>query len=476
MVAEDFQPAEFARAFQQFLHGFARLIPEEDGSAVRQRMTGHLGIDPAGLPSFSERFDPAEHQNLQLAFNKLVADRPWELIGLPGDARNYGGFSLATLASGRFGQGIDASSPEYVNLPIAAYRTLPCLLSGVYLAWHDDEPVVVLLMAGVDHGPRQGLSVEVLARDAETVRAFITRLKSMMHEINVYRGKLLAYTFTEFGQVSLNFVSLPTVTRADIVLPGEDLDAIEAHTVGISERADALLAAGQHLKRGLLLYGPPGTGKTYSVMYLCNQMPGRTTILLTGPASAALGRAVAIARSLQPSMVVLEDVDLVAMDRMHPGMGTNPLLFQLLNEMDGLASDADIVFVLTTNRADLLEPALASRPGRIDQAVEITLPDQEGRRRLLELYLRGVPNAVSDLDTIAQRAQGSSPAFIRELVRRAVLNATEPGGPPGQVNDDHLDNALTDLLERTSPLTRAILGATPGTDAGGQPQGVSSSL
>ena len=61
---------------------------------------------------------------------------------------------------------------------------------------------------------------------------------------------------------------------------------------------------------------------------------------------------------------------------MHPGQ--HPLLFQLLNEMDGLAEDADVVFVLTTNRADLLEPALAARPGRVDQAVELDLPGRRG--------------------------------------------------------------------------------------------------
>src|SRR3546814_14903593 len=107
-------------------------------------------------------------------------------------------------------------------------------------------------------------------------------------------------------------------------------------------------------------------------MYLCGQMPDRTTVLLSGIGAGALGQAMAIARSLQPSMVVLEDVDLVAMERTMPGHGTNPLLFQLLNEMDGLAEDADIVFVLTTNRVDLIEPALAARPGRVAQAVYIS--------------------------------------------------------------------------------------------------------
>src|SRR5690606_29062737 len=125
-----------------------------------------------------------------------------------------------------------------------------------------------------------------------------------------------------------------------------DLEAIERHTIGMSRHADALRAAKRHLKRGLLLYGPPGTGKTLSVMYLCGQLAGRTVLLLSGPGAGALGQAAAIARSLQPSMVVVEDVDLVAMERTRPGMDTNPLLFQLLNEMDGLDDDADVVFVL----------------------------------------------------------------------------------------------------------------------------------
>jgi hypothetical protein len=62
--------------------------------------------------------------------------------------------------------------------------------------------------------------------------------------------------------------------------------------------------------------------------------------------------------------------------------GEQPLLFQVLNEMDGLGDDADIAFLLTTNRADLLEPALVQRPGRVDLAVEIPVPDAEGRARL----------------------------------------------------------------------------------------------
>ena len=145
-------------------------------------------------------------------------------------------------------------------------------------------------------------------------------------------------------------------------------------------------------------------------MYLCNRMPQRTTLLLSGQAAMALGRAAAIGRSLQPAMVVIEDVDLIASERTMPGMASNPMLFQLLNEMDGLAEDADVIFVLTTNRVQLLEGALAARPGRIDQAVEIKLPDAECRRRLFDRYLQGAHEpswsngALDELDRPDRRA------------------------------------------------------------------------
>jgi ATP-dependent 26S proteasome regulatory subunit len=191
-------------------------------------------------------------------------------------------------------------------------------------------------------------------------------------------------------------------------------------------------------------------------------MPERTVVLLSGQAAPTLGQAAAIARSLQPSMLVLEDVDLVAMERTM-GMGSNPLLFQLLNEMDGLDEDADVIFVLTTNRVELLEPALASRPGRIDQAVEIRLPDAQCRHRLLERYMRGIDLDQVEFDGIVERTEGVSAAFLKELARRAALVAAEAtdGATALVVGREHVDQALDDLLEHSAPVLRSSLGANP---------------
>jgi hypothetical protein len=459
----DFELERFALAFQRFLEHVDRLAPSSS-SAWRDRAVAHLGTEPDGLPSLAEKVAASDLPNLQLALDVLTAESPgWELIGIPSEARHYGGFSLPSLLSGRMGSHLAPTAASYLNVAVGVEETLPCVELGVYLLRFEGVPLIVLVAAGMEHGPRPELTLEALSPDRDASSRFLARVRALMHEHNVYRGKVLAFAYTEYGGFGITFHRVPRLGRADIILPDADLAAIEQHTVAVSSHAEALRAAGRHLKRGLLLYGPPGTGKTLSVMYLCNEMPGRTTLLLSGMGAGALGQAVAIARSLQPSMVVLEDVDLVAMERTMPGMGTNPLLFQLLNEMDGLAEDADVLFVLTTNRVDLLEPALAARPGRIDQAVEIKLPDAACRRRLLELYLRGVPHQVSDgenLERLIDRTDGVSAAFIKELVRRTVLASVDAGEVT--VTAERLDAALTDLLEHSAPILRSTLGANPG--------------
>ena len=166
------------------------------------------------------------------------------------------------------------------------------------------------------------------------------------------------------------------------MLPDELLAGIEQQVAGIARHSGRLLASGQHLKRGVLLYGAPGTGKTHTVRYLLSQLPAVTVIAISGKALGRIAEACSVARTLQPAVIVVEDVDLIAEERT-ARPGEHPLLFQLLNEMEGLNSAADVTFLLTTNRADLLEPALAARPGRVDLAAELPLPDADARRALL---------------------------------------------------------------------------------------------
>ena len=164
-----------------------------------------------------------------------------------------------------------------------------------------------------------------------------------------------------------------------------------------------------------------------------------------------------MARALQPSIVVLEDCDLIAEDRSF-GHGPQPLLFEVLDAMDGLDNDADVAFVLTTNRPDMLERALAQRPGRVDLAVEIPLPSHTERVRLLELYGRRVSFSQAALHAAAERTEGTTASFARELVRRAVVAAALDVAP---VSDAHLAAAVAELMADAESLTRSLLGSGP---------------
>ena len=293
----------------------------------------------------------------------------------------------------------------------------------------------------------------------------LAELDELRSELNVYRGHLLDVALTPMGGVSLGFAAPAGLSRDDVVLPDAVLARIERHALGVAEHRDALLAAGQHLKRGLLLYGPPGTGKTHTTRYLLGQMTSYTRLVLTGRALVAVGAVTELARALAPAVMVLEDVDLVAEER-SMGPRSNPVLFDLLDAMDGAAGDADLLFLLTTNRADLLELALAARPGRVDVAVEIALPDGPARERLLALYGRGVPLELTaeDIAAAVERTEGVTASFLKELIRRAVLEALHdaPGIPTAAalpaVTGAHLARALDDLLDSAQGVTRTLLG------------------
>jgi SpoVK/Ycf46/Vps4 family AAA+-type ATPase len=198
--------------------------------------------------------------------------------------------------------------------------------------------------------------------------------------------------------------------------------------------------------------------------YLVGQMAAYTRFVLTGRALNAIGSVAELARALEPAVIVLEDVDLVAEHRDFGPRGSSPVLFDLLDAMDGAAPDADLLFVLTTNRADLLEPALAARPGRVDVALEIDLPDEEGRRRLLDLYGRSVPLRLSEEDVraIVARTEGVTASFVKELLRRAMLESLQENSSEPVVTAAHTIRALDDLLDAGQQLTRSLLGV--GTD------------
>ena len=427
---------------------------ERDNEVVAL-VAGHLGDRRTATSVVARDVPPFEQVNLQVALDAWVAEHGRE-VAVHGLAlsEQYGPTGLQDIVHGEVNGPLRLSAPDIVDLPSGPDRTQACWRRALLLVQDARGAYVVLVRGPQRHEP--GMDVQVAGLPTSQAQEVHRELAELRSRLNVHRGQLLEMQ----GGGGIDFPVLPPTAREDVVLPEAVLRRVERHTIDVAARRDELRSAGQHLKRGLLLYGPPGTGKTHTTRYVVQRLEGTTVFLLSGRALPLIGMVTELARELQPSVVVLEDVDLVAEDRGY-GDGASPVLFELLDAMDGAAADADLLFLLTTNRADLLEPALAARPGRVDVAVEIDLPDPDSRRRLFDVYSRGVPLAVDaeDVDGVVERTAGVTASFLKELVRRAVLESlTETPGELQHVTAGHLSRALDDLLDSTQSVTRALLG------------------
>jgi hypothetical protein len=440
-------PGEFGRALHDFLEASLALAPVEE-PALRRRLREHLGGgDLEGMRLLTRDLGRPDLPNLQLALDDLLTRPGWrgEYVGAQSEHGPYAHVSMATLIAGGAARSepLRAGPVEWLTIPLEPGRTIACAVNALGFMCGPAGPLATLV--GIrEHMGGPPVKLELLCGDPAVGERFLADLAEAMHRLNVYRGKVVSFTRTEHGNVEIAVRRLPAVDRDAIVLPAGVLERVERHALAPVEHRERLLAAGRHLKRGLLLHGPPGTGKTLTAMHLVGRMPGRTTVILSNQLYGLLGPACALARDLEPATVILEDVDLFAHARgLEDPYG--PILFQLLNEMDGLAADADVLFLLTTNRPDVLEPALAERPGRIDQAVELPLPDAADRRRLIEVYSRGLQLRATRLDAVVERLEGASPAHIKELLRKAALLAAIESDGPLVAEDRHLEAALDDL-------------------------------
>jgi hypothetical protein len=450
---------DFARAFRSFLewvHSQETTTPERN--EVVALVADHLGPEGSQRSVVGRVLPAFEHVNLQTALDAWTT-QPGREVALHGITLppHYGPVTLQQILTGDGIPPLRLSAPPLVDLPNGPGSMLACLLLAVVLVEDSRGRYAVWVAGPSEHSPE--LRVDIAGLSVEAAQAVHAELDVLRNRLNVYRGHVLEVALAPMGGVALQFGDVPLTRREDVILPDVVLTRVERHALGVSTHSEALLSAGQHLKRGLLLYGPPGTGKTHTTRYLIGEMTTYTRLILTGRALHAIGSAAELARDLQPAVIVLEDVDLVAEDRSF-GLGSSPVLFDLLDAMDGAAGDADLLFVLTTNRSDLLEPALAARPGRVDVAVEIDLPDAHARRRLLDLYGATVPLRLSEdeTETVVERTEGVTASFIKELLRRAVLESLLDRAPLESVTAAHTERALDDLLDSSQQVTRSLLG------------------
>ncbi|RIK72681.1 MAG: cell division protein FtsH [Planctomycetota bacterium] len=396
------------------------------------------------------------------------------LVGVPITESFINTTGLSALMAPQGESWYQVSSVEYESFDVGGDAPMECPKHALWLLDGGDAKLALFWTYGthrvgcnwverlrieagfVMDSPGSGLADQVLAR-----------LEEAVHSGHAYRGQVLSLGGEDDYRGNASGVTvhrLRPVARQEIILPEPTLALLERNVVRFAEQRPRLRKFGMSTRKGLLFYGPPGTGKTHSIHYLINVLQGHTTLLITAEQIGSITEYMTLARLLEPCLVVIEDVDLIARRRDESGVGEQCLLNRLLNEMDGLRPDSAITFVLTTNRPDALEAALAARPGRIDQAIEFPLPDAAGREQLIKLYASGASIAPEVVASAVRQTEAVSASFIKELMRRAVQFHLEcrPDAESAIILQNDVDQAIEEMLWSGGPLNRALLGAGEG--------------
>lgn len=424
------------------------------------------GLEISELYTAQRKFPSTLRADLQIALEGVFKEKySGSLIGL---FRSYpvAGLAISTFLDNEHDP-VVVGPVHYDEVDIGENVPARCLKNGLWLSQFEKVPFAILLTISDRYSDIDGINIEIAVPhgvDGEKLSyEFLENLSQLVYSSGSYKGKVISLEQAsrysgKAGVVKVH--KLRNVDRHDVILPEKTLELLERNVMGFISNRDKLQELGMPIKKGLLFYGPPGTGKTHTIHYLANKLPDHTTLLITSSEVGLLEEYCLLARFLQPALIVIEDADLIARERESMN---NPcaesLLNMLLNEMDGLREDAAIMFILTTNRPEQIETALSSRPGRVDQAIEFPLPNETGREKLIRLYSCKMPLTEEIVKTLVRRTDGATPAFIKELMRRAAqFHIQKSDG--NELEQSHFDLALEDMLFTGGTLNLKLLGGS----------------
>ena len=309
-----------------------------------------------------------------------------------------------------------------------------------------------------------GADLAALAREAaiEAVRRIMPRLNleertvpaEVLETLSVVREDFLgALKRVQPSAMREVMVQAPTVRWEDV----GGLDAAQERLrEGVElplKDPDAFRRLGIRPAKGFLLYGPPGTGKTLLAKAVAreaeaNFIATKSSDLLSkwyGESEQQIARLFARARQVAPTVIFIDELDSLVPAR-GGGMGepqvTERVVNTILAEMDGLEELQSVVVIGATNRPNLIDPALL-RPGRFDELIYVSVPDEGGRRRILGIHTEDMPLAEDvDLDRLAARTPRFTGADLEDLVRRAGLFALRESLGAREVTMRHFEHAL----------------------------------
>src|SRR5690625_568424 len=383
---------------------------------------------------------------------------PRQSVVVIGATNRIDGVDEALRRPGRFDREIVVGVPDVEG----RQEILTIHTRGMPLA----EDVDIVELARITYG-FVGADLAALAREAaiETLRRHLPEIELEEGTIAPEVLEKLVVTRRDFQNAMKRvqpsalreiMIQIPDVRWDDI---GGLADAKRSLQEGIElplKHPAAFHRLGIRPAKGFLLFGPPGTGKTLLAKAVAreaesNFISARSSDLLSkwyGESEQQVSRLFQRARQVAPTVIFLDEIESLAPQRggaLGEPAVTERVVNTILAEMDGLEELEGVVVIGATNRPTLIDPALL-RPGRFDELVYVTVPDEEGRRRILGIHTADMPLASDvDLDHLAAQTEGYTGADLEDLVRRAGLHALRENLEAGEVSMRFFEAALGEV-------------------------------
>jgi transitional endoplasmic reticulum ATPase len=242
----------------------------------------------------------------------------------------------------------------------------------------------------------------------------------------------------------------------------EDIGGLENEIQRVREMVELPMKHPQIFKKlgieppqGVLLHGPPGTGKTLLAKAVANETSA-SFFSIAGPEiiSKYYGESEQQLREIfedaaeeSPAIIFIDELDSIAPKREDvTGEVERRVVAQLLTMMDGLEARGQVIVIAATNRVDAIDPALR-RPGRFDREIEIAVPDEVGRREILQIHTRGMPLSDDvDLSAMAEDTHGFVGADIESLTKEAAMRALRRYLPEIDLDEEDIPPSLIDRM------------------------------
>jgi proteasome regulatory subunit len=234
-------------------------------------------------------------------------------------------------------------------------------------------------------------------------------------------------------------IEKPDVTYNDIGGLNEQIEELREVVELPLKNPQIFKVMGVEPPKGVLLYGPPGCGKTLLAKAVACESNATFIRLVAselaqkfiGEGARLVKEVFAIARRKAPSIILIDEIDAIAAKRLDIGTSgereIHRTLTQLLAEMDGFDPLDNVKIIATTNRIDVLDPAIL-RPGRFDKIIEIPLPNLKGRYEILKIHTRKMPlSGDVDISELAKLTEGATGADIKAICTEAALYAIKNG-------------------------------------------------